>query len=146
MQAISNRRIGFWSLAISLLMLFDFGRSIPPILRDRSILRLPVEAYGRMLTSEPDEKVLVYCAYDTQSGTLGGSYKPKESSAPWLREGDSITVTYSEVEPRKHSLLHEVPLAFRQFLIENCIELAVAVALLVFSFPRRTAGAVDPRG
>ena len=113
-------------------MLFDVGRSIPVILLDRSILRHPVEAYGRLLTPEPDEKGLVYYAYDADGRTFGGSYKPKESSVPYLKTGEAITVTYSQAEPWKHELTHEVSSGFRGFLFVNSLELVIGFALLAF--------------
>ena len=133
---IGSHRIRYWTLVISVLLFCDIARSIPVAIRDQSILQHRVETYGRMLTSEPDQNKLVYYAYETDRGTYGGAYEPKESSIPYLKIGEAITVTYSEREPWKHTLGHELKASFRLFMILNLAEFLLAAGFLVASFPR----------
>jgi|HubBroStandDraft_6_1064221.scaffolds.fasta_scaffold02615_5 hypothetical protein len=60
-----HRRVRYWTLALSLLLLFNLVRLIPFVIEERKILLNRVETMARLTTGEPDEKGFVYYAYDT---------------------------------------------------------------------------------
>ena len=132
-----SRSVRYWSLVLSVLLLCDIAPSIPIIVRDHAILRHPKETFEHLLTSEPDEKGLVYYTYEAGRETFGGSYKPKESSLPYIRTGEAITVTYSDRELWKYVLGHELRDEARMYVVFNSMEFILAAGLLGITFPNK---------